>query len=395
MLGGEGITVKTKHWIHPLLLGVSFLLVVLFSLSQVRQVSLAQGGDIDMVKVLNRSTNVVRVGEILTFTIALTNNSTFTLTNVTVVDNYDNTTLRFVNALPPEDRHDSGAAVITWSNVAVPEIPPGQGRSITVAFVAEHPRTTVVNAARAQDLVHSSGTLSQTAETSRTQEAVGGAAPVVKFLSPPGISPQPGLPVTFTHIITNDGAAVMTRLPLTDTYDPTFLEFNFAIPPPSITAPPGLLAWTDLTTTFGPIPADTAVVVTTVFTALTRVDNTVNQASTEGALDQYDNELTAGLAQIPITIIDDTPTPTPAPDGGGEDEDDTAPIQPTATATPQIPAPTPTVIIAAEQQFTDTVRFLPETGRVQTGWLLYFLLGGGLLTGGWYLFRITGTEEKG
>jgi len=386
---------KSKYLFHPLLLGVSLLTFALFSLSYVRQVSLAQGGDIEMVKTLNRSSNVVRVGEIVTFTIALTNNSSFTLTNVTVVDNYDNTTLRFFGAIPPEDVHDSGAAVITWSNVAVPDIPPGQGRSITVAFVAEHPKTTVVNAARAQDLVHSGGTLSQTAETSRSQEAVGGAAPVLKFLSPSGSTPQAGLPVTFTHLITNDSAAVMTRLPLTDTYNPTFLEFNFAIPPPSITGPPGLLVWSDLTTYFGLIPADTAVVVTTVFTALMRVDSTVNQASTAGALDQFDNELTAGLAQVPITIIDDTPTPAPDNEEDDDENEDTVPVQPTATATPAVPTPTPTVIIVAEQQSTGTPRYLPETGHAQAGWLVDFLIGSGLLTGGWYLFRIIRTVRKG
>src|SRR5690606_8709332 len=129
------------------------------------------------------------------------------------------------------------------------------------------------------------GAISQTAETSRTQEAVGGAAPVVKALFPANAAPQAGLPVTFTHLITNDGAAVMTRLPLTDTYDPAFWQFISAIPTPTIISPPGLLVWPDLTDNFGDIPPFGTVVVTTVFTATTEVLTTVNRASTEGARD--------------------------------------------------------------------------------------------------------------
>ncbi len=381
-----------KNFLHAL--GGAFILLAftLLSLLYVQQVSLAQGGDIEMVKTLNRSGNVVRVGEVLTFTIALTNHSIFTLTSVTVVDNYDNTTLAFAGATPTQSDHNTGTAVITWDNVAVPSILPGHGVVITVAFVAEHPKTTVVNAARAQDVIHSGGELTQTAETSRTQEAVGGAAPVVKSVSPPGSTPVAGLPVTFTHIITNDGAAVMTRLPLTDTYDPAFLEFNFAIPTPSITSPPGLLVWPDLTTYFGPIPADTAVVVTTVFTALTRVVNTVNQASTEGALDIFNNDLTAGSAQVPITIIDNAPTPTPdTTDEEDDDDEDEAPA-PTPTATlPTVPVATPTAAAVA-QQFIP--RFLPETGQLQpAGWLL-LLIGFGVLTAGWFLLSMKKSGDK-
>jgi hypothetical protein len=119
-----------------------------------------------------------------------------------------------------------------------------------LVFTAEHPRTDVVNAVRAQDMMYGSEEISYTAEASRTNNAIGGNAPVVKFLAP-GATPQAGLPVTFTHIITNDGMAIMERLPLTDTYDPTYLQFLFAIPTPTITSPPGLLVWDDLTTHFG------------------------------------------------------------------------------------------------------------------------------------------------
>jgi hypothetical protein len=304
-----------------------------------------------------------------------------------LIDNYDNTTLAFNRAIPPQTGHNPGTAVITWNNL-VP-IPPGQGVIVTLVFTAEHPKTTLVNYARAEDLESSSGQLTQTAETSETQEAVGGSAPVVKSLWPPDSTPQVGLPVTFTHVITNDGAAPMIYLPLTDTYNTTFLDFDFAIPTPTIISP-GLLVWDDLTTFFGPIPPFGTVVVTTVFTATTQViDASVNQASTEGALDIYDNALTAGSDQVPITIIDNTPAPAPDEDDDDDDDDDEAPA-PTPTVPAPTLTPTPAATLAAEFIAPDSTKpiYLPETGQLQTGWLIAVLIGCSLLTLGWYLFRI-------
>ena len=383
---------RSNRLLQVLLVAFSLLLLMMLSLWQVQQVSRAQGsGPIILTKTLNRPTNVVRVGEVLSFTIALTNNSAFTLTSVTLIDTYDNTTLAFAGATPPESSVNPGTGTITWINVAVPPILPGQGLVVTVVFTAEHPKTTIVNAVRAQDIVHQSGQLTETAETSQTQEAIGGNAPVVKFLAP-GVTPQVGLPVTFTHIITNDGAALMTYLPLTDTYDPTYLDFLFAIPTPTISSPPGTLIWDDLTNYFGDIQPFATVVVTTVFSATTQVLNTVNQASTEGARDQYDNDLTAGFAQVPITVIDDTPTPTLVPDNNNNDNDNDSPA-PTATA-PILSTPTP-VIMVAGQGVTDTTqitntstpKYLPETGQWSDGSWFALPVGLILLALTWYLSK--------
>ena len=66
---------KLTRLFSVLLIAFALLLITLLSLLHVSVVGLAQGpGDILMTKTLNRATNVVRVGEVLTFTIALTNN---------------------------------------------------------------------------------------------------------------------------------------------------------------------------------------------------------------------------------------------------------------------------------------------------------------------------------
>ncbi len=377
-----------------LFVAVGLLFLTFLTLLQVQQISRAQG-DLVLSKTLNRSNNVVRVGELLSFTIVLTNNAGFTLTNVTLVDQYNQNVLGFMNATPAEDTHNPATGTITWNNVAAPSIPPGVTRTFTLFFQAEHPETAVVNLVRAQDITGTGGQLEDKEATEQVQESVGGAAPVVKFLSPPGSTPEVGQRVTFTHIITNDGAALMTYLPLTDSYNPAYLDFLFAIPPPNITSPPGTLVWTNLAsaTYFGPIPPDSSVVLTTVFSATTQVLNTENRASTEGAQDEFGNDLTAGSALVPITIIGSpTPVPTATPEDEDDDDDDDLPA-PTPTHTP-VPRPTPTPIptqVSQQSPLTDTNTplYLPETGRfIIDGGLIIPLFGLSLLTLGWYLFRI-------
>jgi len=106
------------------------------------------------------------------------------------------------------------------------------------------------------------------------------------------------------------------------------------------------------------------VVVTTVFTASAQVVNTVNRASIEGARDQYNNDLTAGEALVPITIIGDTPTPTPGLNQDDDDDEDDL-----ATPTPAaITLATPTAI-TRQGVFSgsNAPRYLPETGQRDTG----------------------------
>lgn len=291
---------KSRALYQTLFIALALLLLTLLSLAQIQRISRAQGS-VTLSKVLNRASRVVRVGEVLSFTITLTNDAGFTLTNVTLVDTFNQGVLAFAGGTPAPDGLDPGNGVLTWTNVATPPILPGQTLTFTVFFTAEHPQTTVVNAVRAQDITGTGSAISDTNAADRIDEAIGGQAPLFKAIFPPGSVPQVGFPVTFTQLITNDGAAVMTYLPLTDTYNAAVLQFNYAIPSPTLTSP-GLLVWTDLTTDFGDIPPFGTVAVTTVFTAAARFDGSVNQASTAGASDQFNNTLAAGFAEVPIQI---------------------------------------------------------------------------------------------
>ncbi len=356
---------KLKRVLQVLCIAFGLFFLSMVGLLHVERSTRAQGNEVTLTKSLNRAGSVVRVGEVLSFTIALTNNAAFSLTHVTLLDDYNQGVLAFAGAVPSPDNVITGTGSITWTNVATPPIQPGQNLTFTLYFTAEHPQTVVVNYARAEDIIGAQQAISDATAQSRDSESIGGAAPVFKAMSPPDFTPQAQLPVTFTHIITNDGAATMTFLPLTDTYNAAFLEFNFAVPTPTITSP-GQLVWTDLTTCFGNIPPFATVVVTTVFTATTQVVDTVNEAGTQGARDEYSNDLAGGVAWVPITIIDDN-TNSGGDSGDNNDDDDDTPVtQPTATPVMDILA-TPTAVIEQEvvtvtAMITAGPRYLPETG---------------------------------
>ncbi|MEZ4714912.1 MAG: SdrD B-like domain-containing protein, partial [Caldilineaceae bacterium] len=76
-----------------------------------------------------------------------------------------------------------------------------------------------------------------------------------------------GDPISYTITITNLGTSIITSLPLTDTYDPNFLDYVSATPAPTSTDEPnGTLFWADLLT--NPLAQNDAVSVVVEFTGL-------------------------------------------------------------------------------------------------------------------------------
>jgi uncharacterized repeat protein (TIGR01451 family) len=344
-------------------------------------------GSIEVVKTLAGS-QTVRVGEVIVFHITIRNTADFSFTTIPLTDVFRADILSSVPASvsPPADSltYVDNSGVLSWTNLADSFggfILPGQTVTVTLTFTAEHPtgELTVVNRAGVHDAVGIGGQSGFEGSSETEGDAVGGATPVTKTLEPLGGPAQVGMPVTFTINVRNNGAAVLNHLPLEDTYDPAVLAFNYAVPPPSqVITPSGVISWADLTTAFGPIPADTTITVTVIFTLtnLSGVEANVNQAQVVGAQDEYQNTLAPGQDQVPIRVLfPATPTPTATPHRHKEHdhEEDT----PTPTSTP-VPTPTPTAtaVTATVVATTTFPSFLPETGAsLSGGWLL---LGGGL-----------------
>lgn len=361
-----------KKRILLIILTVLLPVYFLFSLpifSATTQTVQAQSGDITVDKRLGRTNPVVRVGEYLTFTIEITNNSAFTVTTLPLSDTFNTAVLAYVDATPAPDSVVTTTGQIDWTDLTTQfgDLAPGQTVVVVVGFIAEHPETAIVNRAEVHDAIGSGGALGGSDDTDQSGESIGGSMPLDKRIND-GITPTAGLPITFTISITNDGAVTTTIVPLTENYDPLAIQFNTAVPPPDfIDTMTGVLTWTDLTTWFGDIPAFGSVDVTVVFTALMSTINTVNEASISGAVDWYSNDMDGGKDDVPITIIDaPTPTSTPAP------TDTPAPI-PTKTpkpSSPSEPSPTETPIPTATATATATAvpaAAFPETGIPPAG----------------------------
>lgn len=356
-------------------IAVAVLLLILPS-----QSGYAQGSDqIYVNKQLGREDPVVFVGEYLTFTITIRNDTAFTITTLPLVDTYNAQVLGYADAAPPPDSVDPAAGQIDWSDLTTSfgDLAVGQQITVVVGFIAEHPETAIVNAAEVHDAIGSGGAISDTLGVITGTESVGGSSPVEKVLSSRTI-PQVGLPLTFTIIITNQGYTTMTIVPLVDTYNPEWLAFKSAVPPPDeVNAAQGVLTWTDVTLWTGDVPPHETIMVTTVFTALLSGDGMTNQAEVIGATDWYSNDMGGGSDQVPITIIQAPSTPaaptiTPAATDTPQPTNTPRPTdrpQPTDTPVPaDTPVPTPvpateTAVTTTTVETTPTPEYLPQTGR--------------------------------
>ncbi|HNT75446.1 MAG TPA: LPXTG cell wall anchor domain-containing protein [Anaerolineae bacterium] len=328
-------------------LGLAMLLWI-----QMPAPSHAQSGGIVVDKRLGRTSNVVYVGEYLTFTIRIRNDSAFTVTVLPLTDQYNTGVLAYVDASVAPDSVDTGAGRIDWADLtnAFGDLPPGQEIVLVVGFIAEHPAPAVVNYAAAHDAINSNGEVVGGEDESDANESVGGSAPVTKTMTA-----QAGQLVTFTIEVHNNGYTTMTQVMLQDVYNPAKLQFFYAVPPPDHSDPPvGLLAWDDLTLYTGDIPAHGIVIVTTVFTVVGDITSgVVNSATVVAAGDWYGNDVTSGAGEVPITVIERPRQSTP---------------QPQATPTPYVTAETTPFPTA-----TPFLALLPETGEGDGAGLLLWL----------------------
>jgi len=343
------MNVKFYRLIVPIFLSVVGVAVALALLPS--SPSLAQGGGITVLKQLGRTNPVVFVGEYITFTIDICNETTFTVDVLPLYDDYAEGVLAYQDATYAPSTHDAAAGTLFWNDLTTVagNLGPGQCMHMIVGFIAANPQTAVVNYAEVQDALNTDGEVIGSDQGGEAPVYPGGSAPVTKTLTD-----QAGAVVTFTVEVWNNGYVTMTQATLEDTYDPTVLSFYYSVPMPDLPIlNDGTLRWQDLTLSTGDIPPHGVVTVTTVFTTIGAISSTItNTARIVAAGDWYSNDVGGGEDEAPITIIDRpaTPAPTATP----------RPSQPTQPSQPSQPAPTATPYPTITP--TPFIPLLPETG---------------------------------
>ncbi|MBE7469417.1 MAG: IgGFc-binding protein [Anaerolineales bacterium] len=181
-----------------------------------------------------------------------------------------------------------------------------------------------------------------------------------------------GQTVTISLSIANTGSETITEFSLQDSFDPTHLAFQGAVPPPETTAP-GQIDWTDLTNTFGDLSPGAVANLTVNLVVLENLPPDLTETSLQavgsgGRLS--DGTILPVCSDVAVLNIKPAQIPTPSP---------TLTAIPTSTATPKPPDTPPTppppstpagtpiaVNIPAPTSTVFPVNLLPETGQRET-----------------------------
>jgi len=236
----------------------------------------------------------VRHGDPVVFDIVITNSGAASIVSLPLQDTFDPTYLTYDSALPAPDSVGSGT--LEWTDLLAGEAPLAPTESITVevTFTAVLPEgetgATTTNTALVSGAVDE---YEEVVPPSDGERDVGIIPPVTdprvsvaKTLATGQMDPAiVGRTVDFRIVVTNTGDVPLETVPLSDTYDATYLHFDSATPAPD-SAVAGALGWTDLTGS-GQLAVGDSITVTVRFTALAATAATTDTALVSGALDPW------------------------------------------------------------------------------------------------------------
>ncbi len=276
--------------------------------------------------------DVVQVGQYLTFTIQVTNTGSMTVTTLPLVDEYETTILQpALDRITPAPT-SSAAGVLRWTDLTdvFGDLGPGQRVSVTAVFRAIRIDDEVINRARVEAASGIGGGGGGSFEDRADGRVEGGRVIVEKRLVESFIRLDTPV-ISFTLSLRNDGFADVVRLPFDDTYRADLLRFARSDIPPDIHNPAtGQLRWNDLLASTGRtrLRPQEVITFTTVFTVTGPIeDAVVNSANALDVADEFGNQVQSPRrAEVRIRVRGttvETATPTPAP---------------TLTATPATPA---------------------------------------------------------
>ncbi len=221
----------------------------------------------------------VPVGAPVQFQIVVANVGNTHLVTVPLTDTYDITYLRYISAAPPSDDNNNDG-VINWAQVGPLNV--GAQVTVTVNFtaVASTQGVSTTNTATAS-ATDENGFDALPVSDDDTVQITGPALGIAKRRVTP--SPVPvGEPVQFVIVVSNTGDTRLVTVPLTDTYDTTYLSYTGAAPPSDDNTDDGVINWAQV----GPLNVGAQAVITVNFTAVATTNLTTNTA-TASAVDEF------------------------------------------------------------------------------------------------------------
>ncbi len=165
----------------------------------------------------------------------------------------------------PDEPDDNTPPTLVWSTL--PALNPGQSLTITFQVTAATELSGVyTNSVEVIGTDNGGNTVTDTNNVTTTLNTT----PSI-VITKTRVTPSPvvqGDPIVYNVTVQNLGNTTLLNVPLVDTYDPTYLQFNAATPAPDSTTPAGTLTWNDLTATFGDLAPGASVTIVATFTAL-------------------------------------------------------------------------------------------------------------------------------
>ncbi|MCB0114172.1 MAG: DUF11 domain-containing protein, partial [Caldilineaceae bacterium] len=235
----------------------------------------------------------VKIGDLLTYTIRITNTGRTIITRLPLTDSYSVDYLKYVSAVPAADTVDVNNGVARWDDLTTffGDLLPGEAFTVTTVMMALGATPDGVQASNRATVIAVEDEFDQPGGSGEDGFDIVVAPNLILTKSRLGPAQvEVGEEITYSIRITNVGNTVIVTLPLSDSYDSQVLNYVRSQPAED-RARPGLVEWFDLTTTFNDLQPNASIEVLTVFTASQAVSNTVNLAQVIDAIDDLGNNV--------------------------------------------------------------------------------------------------------
>jgi hypothetical protein len=299
--------------------------------------------------------DVVQVGQQLTFTVRITNTGSLVVTDLPLVDEYETSILQPLTERASPPPTDTQPGVLRWADLTEQfgDLAPSDSLTVTVVFRALRIDDEVINRVRVESGLGSGGEGGGSYGDEASGAVEGGRVIVEKGLVESFVRLDTPV-ISFTLSLRNDGYADIVRAPFVDTYDPALLSFVSASVPPDTHDPAsGELRWDDLLASLGleRLRPQETIRFTTIFSVTGALNDAVaNSADAVNVADEFGNPvLSPRRAEVRIRLRGPgaEATPTPAPASPDEPERPRSsptppPLTPVAPIATPDAAPTPT-----------------------------------------------------